>query len=107
WPYLAAGTSLHLVEEAIRRDIPELIRWMVRAGITVSFLPTPLAELALDEVWPEATSLRAILTGGDRLRTRPPAGIPFRVLNNYGPSECAVVTTAAWVEGDGAEMPPI
>src|SRR5262249_19886362 len=29
WPYLTVGAGLHIAEETKRRDIPELIRWMV------------------------------------------------------------------------------
>src|SRR5262249_55356348 len=107
WPYLTVGAGLHIAEETKRRDIPELIRWMVTEDITISFLPTPLAELALCETWPETTCLRVMLTGGDTLRAGAPTGVPFRLVNNYGPTECTVVATCVWLN-DGCEgRPPI
>jgi acyl carrier protein len=50
-----------------------------------------------------------MLTGGDALHVWPKAGLPFTVVNNYGPSECAVVATSSVVSccRDGAGMPTI
>jgi acyl-CoA synthetase (AMP-forming)/AMP-acid ligase II/acyl carrier protein len=47
--------------------------------------------------WPQKTALRVLLTGGDTLRVYPPETLPFRVFNNYGPTECTVVTTSVEV----------
>ncbi len=107
WPYLTSGASLHIVEEAKRGEAPELIRWMVEEGITISFLPTPLAELALSERWPETTSLRTMLTGGEELRSGERPAAPFTLVNNYGPTEYTVVTTSIRVDESCKEKPPI
>ena len=107
WPYLTAGAGLHLVGETARGDLQELIRWMAAEGITISFLPTPLAELALRETWPEAAPLRLMLTGGDQLRVGAPDGVPFRVVNNYGPTECTVVATFVRLAEHDEGLPPI
>jgi len=40
-----------------------------------------------------------MLTGGDTLHRYPPPGLPFRLVNNYGPTENTVVTTSE-------EIPP-
>ena len=42
----------------------------------------------------EGVALRRLLTGGDRLHRAPRAGLPFELVNHYGPTECAVVSTA-------------
>src|SRR6185295_14428526 len=48
-----------------------------------------------------------LLTGGDRLRRAPHHGLPFRLANNYGPTENTVVTTSTFVtEGDANLTPP-
>src|SRR5438445_492569 len=44
--------------------------------------------------WPKETALRVLLTGADTLHRHPPAGLPFTLVNNYGPTEAAVVTTS-------------
>ncbi len=51
---------------------------------------------------PSDTALRTLLTGADVLHRRPVAGLPFVVVNNYGPSECTVVATSGIVHADGA-----
>jgi amino acid adenylation domain-containing protein len=100
WPYLASGAVLHVVDDAIRTT-PDLLRdWIVATGITIGFLPTPLAELMIDLPWPSETALRLLLTGADTLRRRPPANLPFTLVNNYGPTECSVVATSGMVESE-------
>jgi amino acid adenylation domain-containing protein len=94
WPTLAAGAELHLADDAARGTTADLVRWLVDSRITVAFLPTPLAELALAEPWPAECALRYLLTGGDTLHRPPPSGLPFVLVNHYGPTENSVVTTA-------------
>jgi amino acid adenylation domain-containing protein len=97
WPYLAVGATLHVVDEAVR-TIPERLRdWIVRNGITISFLPTALAERMIDLPWPQETALRVLLTGADTLRRYPRADLPFALVNNYGPTECTVVATSGTI----------
>jgi amino acid adenylation domain-containing protein len=108
WAPLTAGASLHIPPPEVVPAPRALLGWMAEAGITVSFLPTPLAEAVLSEPtegMPEGLRLRALLTGGDRLRRRPAAGLPFEVINHYGPTEGTVVATAGLVTPDG-ERPP-
>lgn len=107
WPYLASGAHLHVVptEAALA---PERLRdWLVDTRATVSFAPTPLAERLLALPWPEPTALRWLLAGGDRLRRRPPEGLSFRLSNNYGPTEHAVVATSGLVVATGPEAPDL
>jgi acyl-CoA synthetase (AMP-forming)/AMP-acid ligase II/acyl carrier protein len=82
---------------------------MLKEKITVSFLPTALAERMIDQKWPAAqTALRFLLTGADTLRKRPPAGLPFQFVNNYGPTEATVVATSGIVAPEGdSKLPSI
>jgi amino acid adenylation domain-containing protein len=109
WPYLAAGACVQVIEDKVRTDANALRDWMVRNQTTISFLPTALAEQMLDAVWPHQTSLRILLTGADVLRRHPRASLPFKLVNNYGPTECSVVSTSGVVaaEGSGTDMPTI
>jgi amino acid adenylation domain-containing protein len=94
WPCLTAGASLHVTPEELKIDPIRLRDWLIEQRITVCFLPTPLAETVLTVEWPESTTLRWLLTGGDVLHHRPPPGLPFTVVNNYGVSEATVVSTS-------------
>lgn len=95
WPYLTSGSSLHVCTDDVRLSPAALIRWLCSNRITVSFMPTPLAEMLINESWPSDASLRLLLTGGDRLRSTPPLSFPATLVNNYGPTESTVVTTSA------------
>ena len=95
WPYLAAGASVHLVDEVTRSSAELLRDWLLTKKITISFVPTPLAERLLTLEWPSHAPLRILLTGGDALHHYPPANLPFELINNYGPTECTVVATSS------------
>lgn len=100
WPYLAAGASLHLPSDAARLA-PELLRdWLVAEQITISFLPTALAERVMILPWPQHAALRSLLTGAETLRQFPSDDLPFKVINNYGPTECTVVATSGAVSNN-------
>ena len=95
WPYLTAGASIHLPDETARSEPAALLRWLTDQAITLSFVPTPLCEAMLKEPCPHGMTLRAILTGGDKLHHPPPQGLPFELINHYGPTENTVVATFA------------
>jgi amino acid adenylation domain-containing protein len=97
WPYLTLGASVTIADEESRLSAETLGEWLLAEGVTISFLPTVLAEAAISQEWPEDTPLRVMLTGGDTLHVYPPPGLPFAVVNNYGPAECTVVTTSGTV----------
>lgn len=97
WPYLASGASLFVPPDDVRISPAHLLPWMAEKRITLSFLPTPLAEAVLNEPWPAGMSLRALLTGGDRLQRPAPVDLPCALVNHYGPTECTVVATSCVV----------
>jgi amino acid adenylation domain-containing protein len=109
WPYLASGACVHVVDERVRTTPDTLRDWLLKNEITISFLPTTLAQQMLDLQWPCRTPLRVLLTGADTLHRFPPAGLPFAFVNNYGPTECTVVATSGTVPvATGvAELPTI
>ncbi|MBM7114700.1 non-ribosomal peptide synthase/polyketide synthase [Archangium primigenium] len=109
WPYLTAGASIHMPSEDVRAMPSRLVEWLASEKITLSFLPTPLAEAVLQETWPEDMALRVLLTGGDRLSRRPSRALRTRLVNHYGPTESTVVASCAPVAPEGEErgLPPI
>ena len=109
WPYLTIGASVYLMDEQ-SRSVPDLCRdWLLRHDITITFLPTLLAEGVMALEWPSQTSLRVLLTGADTLHHYPAPTLPFAVVNNYGPTEATVVASSGRVlpRSDAAQPPSI
>jgi amino acid adenylation domain-containing protein len=107
WPHLTAGAAVHIADEMTRRSPQSLRDWLIAEKITISFVPTVPAEQLIAAPWPPETSLRTLLTGADTLHRRPIAGLPFVFVNNYGPTECTVVSTSGVVAPDpDAKAPP-
>ncbi|HET7286783.1 MAG TPA: amino acid adenylation domain-containing protein, partial [Pyrinomonadaceae bacterium] len=108
WPYLSAGARLHIPDAESHASPVALAKWMAEQGVTISFLPTPVAESFVELDFPEALKLRVLLTGGDRLRHFPSRHLPFRFVNHYGPTEATVVATACDVPASSSlGAPPI
>lgn len=108
WPYLCAGASVTLIEDAARTSPDRLKAALLARDITIAFVPTALAQALIAADWPSNTRLRFLLTGADRLTARPRLGLPFAFVNNYGPTECTVVATSAVIAPDADQtLPPI
>lgn len=109
WPYLTAGACLAIVPRDLLTSPKQLQEWLIAKKITVSFLPTPLAETLIPLDWSPNCPLRLMLTGGDKLNDFPPTSIPFTLVNNYGPTENTVVTTSVKITPDllTEKAPPI
>jgi amino acid adenylation domain-containing protein len=97
WPYLTRGASVYIVDEETRLDPQKLRDWLIAHEITISFLPTVLAESVMRLEWPKLSALRVLLTGADSLQNYPDQSLPFTLVNNYGPAEATVVTTSGVV----------
>lgn len=109
WPILAAGAALCIPERSIGL-MPERLRdYLVNHQITHSAAVTPIAEQLISLEWPRNTQLRFLVTGGDTLRMFPPPGLPFQLVNTYGPTECTVLVTSGIVPAgsDGNAIPNI
>ncbi|OBQ39962.1 MAG: non-ribosomal peptide synthetase [Anabaena sp. MDT14b] len=109
WPYLVVGASIYLIKSEFLLSAETLQEKLISHNITISFIPTPLAEQLCLLPWSENTTLRTMLTGGDRLNSYPSNKLPFKFFNNYGPTENTVVTTSGQIlpaESD-SKFPPI
>jgi len=107
WPTLAAGGTLVVPPAQVRTSPPDLVAWLADEQITATHLPTPLAEAVLDERWPRRTVLRLMHAGGSALQRGVPPGLPFSLVNVYGPAECTVAVTSTPVLPGGPVPPPI
>jgi amino acid adenylation domain-containing protein len=107
WPALCSGAAVMLADEQTLTSPVLLQRWLLEQNTTIAFVPTVMAETLVAGDWPATTALRIMLTGGEALRRRPRAGLPFLLSNNYGPSECTVVASSGVIgPDDAAEEPP-
>jgi amino acid adenylation domain-containing protein/thioester reductase-like protein len=104
WPSLCCGGCLVLAPARASGDPQELLGWWRDQTLDVSFLVTPLAELAYATGRFNA-GLSTLLIGGDRLRSWPGL-LPDeqRLINNYGPTETTVVATSGQLYKDDAVL---
>ncbi len=106
WPYLSAGARMSIVGQDTISDPIALIAKLRDDEISHSFVPTVLAASLLQHAWPPDSRLRWLLVGGDRLAAAPPQGLPFTLVNNYGPTESTVVATSGVVRAGSDPQPP-
>nr|MDF9459932.1 condensation domain-containing protein [Bacillus pumilus] len=100
FPTWIAYAEPHIIDEAIRLDMIKLNAYFNQEGITIAFLPTQLCEqfMSMDN-----HSLRYLLTGGDKLKQVKP--VPYKLVNNYGPTENTVVATSGIINPDQGTLP--
>ncbi|MBH1934821.1 amino acid adenylation domain-containing protein [Streptomyces sp. AV19] len=98
WQALANGACLVPHEE---RVVPAALGgWLDGRRVDVAFLATALAEA----VWSTGggpRGLRWMAFGGAALSQRPPRGLPYRLMNSYGPTENTVASTEHEVDAAG------
>ncbi|MEN8190849.1 MAG: amino acid adenylation domain-containing protein, partial [Thermodesulfobacteriota bacterium] len=98
---LTAGASLHIIPEETRRDPFTLNEYFTANMITHAHLPTRFAEQFMRVV--DNQSLKRIVVGGDRLTSYRIGN--FRLINEYGPSETCMASTALSVTKQYERVP--
>lgn len=91
---LMAGAELHVIPEEIRLSLSHLNQYFEEQGITWAFLTTQLGEQFMEFI--DNRSLRYLMVGGEKLRTFTPRR--YRLMNLYGPTECAIYASEYQVE---------
>jgi tyrocidine synthetase III len=104
WPYLVSGATVHAINDDLRFNLQSFANYLGEHSITHCFLPTPACEELLRSKISLPPGLR-LLTGGDRLRVLPGAGV--KLFNNYGPTECTVVATSTLLQAGPQHAIPI
>ncbi|HET6244458.1 MAG: amino acid adenylation domain-containing protein [Bacteroidetes bacterium] len=100
FPYFVKGAALHILPDNLRLDLVRLNQYFEHNNITIAFLPTPVAE---QFIFLENKSLRVLNIGGDKLSKWNPT--PYKIINNYGPSEFTCVTSVYDVNQAYANIP--
>ncbi|WP_405917706.1 amino acid adenylation domain-containing protein [Streptomyces sp. NBC_00728] len=100
WSALGSGGCL-VPYEARRLDIPGLADWLDQQRISVCLVMTPVAEAVWASSAVQPQSLRWMLVGGGALTRRPPASLPYRVRNVYGPTETTIFALSGDLRHDG------
>ncbi|CAN5397455.1 hypothetical protein BH11BAC3_BH11BAC3_00550 [soil metagenome] len=93
WPYLSSGATLHLLDDATRLDLPQLISLFEGFNITHSFIATALVPEFIQASFGKNLALKYLLTGGDKLNAVNTKKLSYTLVNNYGPTETTVVAT--------------
>lgn len=92
WPVLAAGGTLLIVPERLRKDIKALAEWLDSNNVTGGNYTTRLGQLMLEHC--DLTTLRYIVLGGEKMTVWPERGKWITTYNTYGPTEFTV--DASW-----------
>ncbi|PHI36205.1 hypothetical protein CBQ28_15535 [Pseudoalteromonas sp. GCY] len=108
WPNLCSGAQLHCVSDVLRVSEGLFLDYLSEYQITHSFLPTALYEAIAEKGLFNSTSLRYVFVGGEALtKSFIPQQCQFSVVNHYGPTEAAVVTTSCDVIKGSRQTPAI
>ena len=108
WPYLGTGATIHLLDDKIRVSPEDLVKYYTDQEITHSFIATGLVVDVVQILRKSVTSLEYLMTAGDRLGALDVKGLPFILVNNYGPTENTIVATYyPLTDQDGETLPPI
>ena len=107
WSALGLGATLYLVPEQIKLAGAGLLDFYRAQGITHAFVPPALVPLVVGAPVPAGLRLRYMLVGGDRLAPLPVQELPYRVVNQYGPTESTVMVSDYALQGGEAGLVPI
>ncbi|MEK4378122.1 fengycin non-ribosomal peptide synthetase FenA [Bacillus sp. FSL R5-0434] len=113
---LLGGGTLHIVPEAIKRDVPQLFAFIKEHQTTIVFLPTAFIKMIFSEqefanAFPH--DVKHLITAGEQLIVSSLLKDVLRqrsmyLHNHYGPSETHVVSAYTIHPGDQIpEFPPI
>src|SRR5690606_21287120 len=113
---LITGGTLYLMDDPIRLDSGNLLRFIEKNGIHRMYLPYVELQYLAEEAIKEnffPPSLREVITGGELLKVTPQIATLFNSLNNcplknkYGPTEACIWVTALELNGDASLWPEI
>ncbi|MCF0168521.1 MAG: amino acid adenylation domain-containing protein, partial [Bacteroidales bacterium] len=96
YPALACGASVYVVPEDMRLNLSALNTYMDQSGISIASIPTQVGMLFINTQ--HNHSLRLMSVGGENLPSV--SKTPFRLVNDYGPTECTITSSFYELEDD-------
>ena len=98
WEILAAGGTLHIVDDETRADAARLAEWFHEEGITSAHVIPALLRQMLEQRPDCFDGTRLVSVGGEQMRWEGFHRAPFRIFNQYGPTECSITALHAVVD---------
>lgn len=114
WPNFICGASIYLLDdETILFSQQALQNWLILHKINIAVVPAVIGELLIKQEWSKDCNLTYLHIGGQKLHHYPIPSIPFKVVNDYGPTECTILSAYAILpnqdvlSNDMPVLPPI
>ncbi len=107
FPYLAAGATIHILDDDGGLLPEKLVKIFNAEGITHSFISTALVPEFVERSKGNLAALQMLLTGGDKLPPVDISGLHYRLINNYGPTENTVVATRFVLQASNYQQTPL
>ncbi|TPG36146.1 non-ribosomal peptide synthetase [Flavobacterium pectinovorum] len=93
WSSLVAGSVLYIADNDERINATQLLDYYGRNKITHGFAPTVLVPDIVKESQQKKLSLIYLFTAGEKLKPVNTQGLPYTLVDYYGPTECTVYAT--------------
>lgn len=107
WSALTCGGSLHIANEEERMDAISLLNYFSLNQITHGYAPSVLIPAIVAHTsGQKGLNLTYLFTGGEQLKPVLTEGLPYQLVDYYGPTECTVFATCNLVESTGDQFKP-
>ena len=102
WACVWAGATIYIIQDDIRFDLEEIVRYVEKEEITHIFMTTQMAtQMALN--YPDIKCLQWLGTGGEKLLSLDPPS--YKLLNAYGPTETTIYVCSHYVDKNEPNIP--
>ncbi|MHC3971808.1 amino acid adenylation domain-containing protein, partial [Pseudomonas aeruginosa] len=105
WSTLCAGACLHLVPDEVRPAPAALLAFFAEQRISHAFAPTVMVPALVEQPAPPSLALRYLFCAGEKLPPVATGGLPYTVVDYYGPTEATVFATCRIVDAEAHRRP--